>query len=90
MARFTNVVKNRGSAQFAGVVDEHVAKTEDSLRNTGRNGDVLNLAEWNITGSAGDQTGINLNFSVSQRIPDHVSSQVVKGRNQKERQRQRY
>lgn len=90
VAGVTDIVKDRGSTQFAGIVDDDVAKTEDSLRNTGGNRNVLNLAEWDIAGRAGDQTGINLDFRVGQCVANHVSPQVVKGWNQKERQRQRY
>ena len=49
-----DVVKNGRSAEFAGIVDDDIAKTKDSLGNTGRNGHILNLAEGNISGSAGN------------------------------------
>ena len=90
MAGITDVVKDCCPTQFAGVIDDDIAKTKDSLGNTGGNCNVLNLAEWNIASGAGDQTGINLDFRVGQSVADHVSPQVVKSGNQQERQRQRY
>lgn len=90
VAGIADVVKNRRSTQFAGIVDDDIAKTENSLRNTRRDGNVLNFAEWKITGRAGNQAGINFDFRVGEGVANHVSPQVVKGRNQQERQRQRY
>ena len=90
MAGITDVVKYCGPTQFAGIVDDDVAKTEDSLGDTGGNRNVLDLAEWNIASGAGDQTGINLDLRVGESVANHISPQVVKSGNQQERQRQRY
>lgn len=81
VAGIADVVKNGSSAQFAGIVNDNVAKTENSLGNTGRNRNVLNLAKGDIAGRAGDQTGINFDFRVGERVADHVSPQVVISRN---------
>ena len=81
VAGLTDVVKDCCPTQFAGIVDDDVAETEDSLGNTGGNRNVLDLAKWNIAGCAGDETGINLDFRVSQSVANHVSPQVVKSGN---------
>ena len=57
-----DVVKDRGAAHFAGVVDDQIAKTEESLRNAGGNGDVLNFRERNVARRASDQASVNLDF----------------------------
>lgn len=82
MARIGNVVKDGDSSCVAGVVDDEIAKPEDSLRNAGRNGDVLNLAEGNIARRAGNQARVDFDFGIRQRVPNHVSTQMVVSRNE--------
>ena len=62
MAGLADVMQNCRAADFAGVVDQQIAEPEYALRNTGGNGDVLNLAEWDIASGAGNQTRVDLNF----------------------------
>src|SRR6266850_4891122 len=90
VAWIADVVKHCCPTQFAGIVDDDVAKTEDSLRNTGGNRYVLNLAKRNVAGRAGYQASIDFYFRVGQSVANHVSAQVVISGNQKQRQRQRY
>lgn len=90
VAGITDVVKDCCPTHFAGIVDDDIAKTEDSLRNTGRDRNVLNLAEWNIAGRAGYQARVNFDFRVGQSVANHVSPEVVKGGNQEERQCEGY
>ena len=82
MAGLADVVKNRGAAYLAGIVDQQVAKAEQSLRNTSGDCDVLNLGERNVPSGSSNQTGVDLDFRVSQRITHHVSLQVIKRWNQ--------
>ena len=88
MARIADVVQNCRATQLAGIVNNQIAKAEQSLRNTGGNGDILNLAEGNIASGARYQTGINFDFRVGQSVANHVSSQVVIGGNQQQREGQ--
>ena len=62
MAGLADVVQDRSATNLAGVVYQQIAKPEYSLRNTGGNGDVLNLAEWDVASGAGNQTCVDLNF----------------------------
>src|SRR5262249_49569502 len=89
LARLVDIVEDGRAAHFAGVVDHHVAKSKDSLRDRSRNRDILNLAQGDVTRGARDQPVINLDFGVSQRIPDHVPFQVVIGGNKQDGQRER-
>ena len=62
VARLADVMKDRCAAYLAGIVDQQIAKAEQSLGNTGGNRDVLNLGEWDVPSGARDQTRIDLNF----------------------------
>ena len=62
MAGLADVVKDRGAAELAGIVDQQIAKAEESLRNAGGNGDVLNLGERDVSSGARNQTRIDFNF----------------------------
>ena len=62
MAGFADVMEDCRTADLARVVDQQIAEAEYSLRNTGGNCHVLNLAEGDIASGAGNQTGIDLNF----------------------------
>ena len=62
MAGLADVMQDCGAADLAGIVYQQIAKPEYSLRNTGGNSDVLNLAEWDVSSGACNQTCINLNF----------------------------
>lgn len=62
MAGLADVMQDCGAADLAGIVYQQIPKAEYSLRNTGGNSDVLNLAEWDVASGARDQSSINLNF----------------------------
>lgn len=53
VSRFTNVVQHRSATRFAGIVDNQIAKAEDSLRDTRRHSHVLDFAERDIPGRTG-------------------------------------
>ena len=74
MARIADVVKQRFSTHFTGVIDDYVAKTQQPLGNTRRNRDILNLAQGNVSGCARHQSGINLNLRIGQRVANHVAA----------------
>lgn len=44
MAGVTDVVKHRSAAHLAGIVHNQIAEAQDSLRNAGRDGHILDLA----------------------------------------------
>ena len=62
VAWLADVVHHDRAAEFAGVVDDDVAKTHQALRDRGLDCDVLNFAEWNVFGRASDEAGVNLEF----------------------------
>ena len=62
MAGLADVVQDCRASDLAGIVYQQIAKSEYSLRNTGGDGDVLNLAERNVASGAGNQTCVDLNF----------------------------
>jgi len=64
VAGFADVVKDGRAAQLAGVVDDEIAKAQQSLGNAGRNGDVLNLAERNVSRGTCYQTGIHFQLRI--------------------------
>src|SRR3954447_14587786 len=84
VARLADVVHDDGAAQFAGVVDDDVAKAHHSLRDRGLDGDVLNFAEGNVFSGASDKAGVDLEFRVSHRVLNHVAPDVVVSRNQQQ------
>jgi hypothetical protein len=59
------------------------------LRNTRRDGHVLNFTEWNVLGGASNEAGVDLQLRVSDGVANHVSSDVVVSGNQQQRQRER-
>ena len=88
MARATDVVHDCGAAEFAGVIDSDIAKTEETLGNRRRDCDVLDLAEWNVSGCASNQSRVDLELRVGQSVTNHISPDVVIGRNQQEGERE--
>ena len=44
VSRFTNVVQHRSATRFTGIVDNQIAKAENSLRNTRRHSHILDFA----------------------------------------------
>ena len=62
MAGLANVVQDCRATNLTGIVYQQIAKPEYSLRNTGGDCDVLNLAEWNVASGAGNQTCVDLHF----------------------------
>ena len=53
VTRFVDVVKDGGTANLAGIVDDDIAEPHHSLRDAGLNGYVLDLAQRNVSGCAG-------------------------------------
>src|SRR5262249_57098487 len=84
-----DVVQNRRTAKLTRVIDYEIAKSEDALRNGCGNSDVLNLGERNVAGRPRNQTVVDFNFRIRQRVPNHVAFEVVIRRNQKQRERDR-
>ncbi len=79
MARIGDVVQDGSTAQFTCVIHDDVAKTKNTLRNAGRNGDVLYFAQGDVARSAGYQTRVNFQFGVRHCIANHVAPDVVIG-----------
>lgn len=84
VARLIDVMQNDSAADFARVIDDQVAKPHQSLRNTGRDCDILNLAERDISSGAGDQARVDLHLGVGQGVTNHVAFEVEVRRNQKQ------
>ena len=82
MARLADVVHHDRAAELAGVVDDDVAKTHQALRDRGLDSDVLNFAQRDVFGGAGDEAGVDLEFRVSYRVLNHVAPDVVLSRTQ--------
>ncbi len=81
VARIADVVKERFSAHFTGVIHDDIAKAEQPLGNARRDGDILNFAEGNVACRPGHQSGIDFDFCVRQRVANHIATQVVISRN---------
>lgn len=88
MSWLVDVVKLRCTALLARVIYNQIPKSEDSLRNTGRNGYVLDLGQRYVSGFACNQPRVYLKLGISQCVPNHVPLDVEIGRNQQERERQ--
>src|SRR5688572_26015240 len=87
MTRGVDVPHYGGATGVARVVDNDVAEAEEALRNTRGNSHVLHLAQRNVAGGAGDQTGVDLQLSVGDRVTHHVSTHVVVAGNQRSEER---
>ena len=57
-----DVVHHDRAANLAGIVDDDVAKSHQSLRNAGGHSHVLDLAQRNVFRSAGDESSVDLEF----------------------------
>ena len=86
VARIVDVLKNSCAADFAGIINHDVAEAENPLEDGGGNRDVLNLTQRNIPSRSRNEAVINFDLRIRDRVPDHVSFQVVIGRNQKQGQ----
>jgi len=62
MAWATDVVQHNRPANLAGVIDDDVAKSHQSLRDAGGDSHVLDFAQRNVFRGAGDQARIDLEF----------------------------
>lgn len=62
MAGIINIFEHKVPADFAGIVDDYVAKTQKPLRDARGNGHILDLAQRNVTRRPGDETGIDLHL----------------------------
>src|SRR5437660_8051300 len=89
MTWIVDVVKHGRAAEFAGVIDNDVTKAEDSLQDRSGNRYVLDFGKWNVSRRARNQTVIDFDFRVGQRVAHHVPFQVVISRNQQQTQRHR-
>lgn len=89
MAGGVDVPHYGGATGVTRVVNNDVAKAEQALRNTRGNGHVLHFAQRNVAGGAGDQTGVDLQLRVGDRVAHHVSTQMVVAGNQQQRERDR-
>jgi hypothetical protein len=89
MARTADVVHAYRTTNFAGVVDDDVAKTHEPLRNAGLDGYVLNFAQRDVFCGAGNQAGINLQLGIGNCVLNPVSPDVVIRGNQQQRERKR-
>lgn len=77
MAWIADVVKNRNSARVASVIDDEVAKSENTLRDACGDGYILDLAEWNVASGSRNQAGVDFNFGIRQGVANHVSTQMA-------------
>ena len=82
MPRRVDVLQDGRAAYLAGVIDHHVAEPKHPLPDAGRNRYVLDFAQGNVARRAGNQTVINLQLGIGQRVPQHVSLQMIEGRDQ--------
>ena len=83
MAGLVNVVHHDGAAHFARVIHNQVTKSQQALRNAGRNGHILNLAEWDVTSGSRHQAGVDLHLGVGQGVANHVALEMEVSGNQK-------
>ena len=86
LAGLIDIVQHNRAAHFARVVHDQITKAHQALRNTGRNGYILDLAQRNVTSSAGYQTGVDLHFGVGERVTNHVAFEMKVGGKQEQRQ----
>ncbi len=89
MTWIVDVVKHGRAAEFAGVVDNDITKAEDSLQYRSGNRYVLYFGKRNVSRRARNQTVIDFDFRVGQRVAHHVPFQVVISGNQQQTQRHR-
>src|ERR1700754_2492120 len=89
VAWLADVVHHGRATDLAGVVDDDVAEAEQSLRNTGGYGYVLDLTQGDVSCCAGDQSGVDLKLCVGDCVANHVSPDVVVTRNQQQRECER-
>ena len=82
MAGLADVVHDDRAADLAGVVDDDVAKTHDPLRNRGRDGYILDLAQRDVFRFPCDQAFVDLEFRVGDCVPNHIATDVVVSRDQ--------
>jgi hypothetical protein len=89
MARTVDVVHDYRTTNFAGVVDDNVAKTHQPLRNAGLDSYVLDFAQGDVFCRAGNQAGVDLQLGIRNCVLNPVSPEVVISRNQQQRERKR-
>lgn len=77
-----DVAHHRRAANVTSIVDDDVAESEQALRDIGGNSDVLDFAQRNVSGGAGNQARVDLQLGVGDRVPHHVSTDVVVAGNQ--------
>lgn len=88
MPRVADVAHHYSAANLAGVVDDDVPKPKETLGNTGRNRDVLDFAQRDVSRGTSDEASVNFKLGIGQGVAHHVSFDVVVGGNQQERKRQ--
>src|SRR5436309_2948439 len=77
VARVAYVFDDGLAADFAGVFNNQIAVAEEALRDGGRDGHVLYVAQGDVARGARDKTAINLDLGVGQRVANRVALEVV-------------
>ena len=80
MAWTADVVHHDRAANFAGIVDDDVAKSHQALRDGGGDGHVLDFTQGDVFGGARDQARIDLEFGIGHGVANHVPTDVVVSR----------
>ena len=84
MARLADVVEYGRATKLASVINDEIAEAQEPLGNAGRNCDVLDLAEWDVSRRSGDEARINLDLRIRERVTYRVSPQMKVGGNQQQ------
>jgi hypothetical protein len=87
MTWVVDIVKNRGSANLAGIVDYYITEPQQSLQDRGRNRDILDLGHGNVPGRLGYQAMVDFDLGIGERVANHVALHMVIGGDQQEAER---
>lgn len=79
------VVQRGDTTGVARIVDNQIAEAEKTLRNTGRDCNVLYFGKRNVSSGTRNQAGVDFDLRVCQRVPNHVPAKMVIGGNEKQR-----
>src|SRR5687767_10483270 len=88
-ARFGDVAQDGRAGAVARVVHDDVAEAEQTLRDGGRDRDVLYVAQGDVARRPRDEAFVYLYLRVGQREAHRVALHVLVGRPEEERERQR-
>src|SRR5690349_16772169 len=72
VSRSVDVVQGGGAANVTSIIHDNVAESKDALPHGRGNGHVLNLGKRNVAGCPRNQTVVDFNFRIRQRVPNHV------------------